>query len=64
MVQVENEIGMIPTARDHDPEAERAFAAAVPAGLMGTCAEPCDFAVLGSTHARQEPQGGFAKEEP
>jgi len=35
MVQVENEIGMIPTARDHSPEAGRAFAAAVPADLMG-----------------------------
>jgi beta-galactosidase GanA len=36
MVQVENEIGMIPTARDHRPEAERAFASAVPAELMAT----------------------------
>jgi beta-galactosidase GanA len=35
MVQVENEIGMIPTARDHGAEASRAFAAAVPAELMG-----------------------------
>ena len=34
MVQVENEIGMIPSARDHGPEAERAFASAVPAELM------------------------------
>jgi beta-galactosidase GanA len=34
MVQVENEIGMIPTARDHAPEANRAFAAPVPAELM------------------------------
>jgi hypothetical protein len=34
MVQVENEIGMIPTARDHSPEADRAFASAVPAELM------------------------------
>ena len=34
MVQVENEIGMIPTARDHSAEADRAFAAAVPAELM------------------------------
>jgi beta-galactosidase GanA len=33
MVQVENEIGMIPTARDHGPEAGRAFASAVPAAL-------------------------------
>ena len=35
MVQVENEVGMIPTARDHGAEADRAFVAAVPAGLMG-----------------------------
>jgi beta-galactosidase GanA len=34
MVQVENEIGMIPTARDHSPEADRAFAAGVPGELM------------------------------
>ncbi len=34
MVQVENEIGMIPTARDHSAEADRAFASAVPAELM------------------------------
>jgi len=34
MVQVENEIGMIPTARDYSPEAERAFASAVPSELM------------------------------
>ena len=34
MVQVENEIGMIPEARDHSPEAEAQFAAAVPGGLM------------------------------
>jgi beta-galactosidase GanA len=34
LVQVENEIGMIPEARDHSPEAEKAFAAAVPPALM------------------------------
>jgi hypothetical protein len=34
MVQVENEIGMIPTARDHCPEADRAFAGPVPGELM------------------------------
>jgi hypothetical protein len=38
MVQVENEIGMIPTARDHSPDAERAFAAPVPAELMSALA--------------------------
>jgi beta-galactosidase GanA len=35
MIQVENEIGMIPSARDHSAEADRAFAAAVPDELMG-----------------------------
>ncbi|MBA4137175.1 MAG: beta-galactosidase [Opitutus sp.] len=34
MVQVENEIGMIPEARDRSPEAERAWAAPVPTALM------------------------------
>ena len=34
MVQVENEIGMIPSARDHSEQASRAFAAAVPGELM------------------------------
>ncbi|MBI5425519.1 MAG: DUF5597 domain-containing protein [Opitutae bacterium] len=34
MVQVENEIGMIPEARDRSPEAEKAFAAPVPAALL------------------------------
>jgi beta-galactosidase GanA len=34
LVQVENEIGMIPEARDHSPAAEASFAAAVPAELM------------------------------
>jgi beta-galactosidase GanA len=34
IVQVENEIGMIPEARDHSPGAEQQFASAVPAALM------------------------------
>ena len=34
MVQVENEIGMIPSARDHAPDATALFAGAVPAELM------------------------------
>jgi len=34
MVQVENEIGMIPEARDYRPEANQAFAEPVPAELM------------------------------
>jgi hypothetical protein len=34
MLQVENEIGMLPTARDHSPEADRAFAGPVPDELV------------------------------
>jgi beta-galactosidase GanA len=42
MVQVENEIGMIPSARDHGPEADKAFAAPVPAELMRALAAQRD----------------------
>jgi hypothetical protein len=35
MLQVENEIGMIPFARDHSPVADAAFCSAVPAELIG-----------------------------
>jgi len=34
MMQVENEIGMLPSARDYHPGANKAFAAAVPTELM------------------------------
>lgn len=34
MVQVENEIGMLPNARDYHPEAQKAFSAMVPIELM------------------------------
>jgi beta-galactosidase GanA len=34
LVQVENEIGMIPDAREHGPAADQAYAGAVPAALM------------------------------
>lgn len=34
MVQVENEIGMLPNARDYHPVAQKAFSSAVPAELM------------------------------
>ncbi len=34
MIQVENEIGMIPEARDHCPEADKAFAEQVPVQLL------------------------------
>jgi len=39
MVQVENEVGMIPDARDHSAEADRLFKAAVPVELMGYLAK-------------------------
>ena len=34
MVQVENEVGMLPSAREHGTDADRQFAAQVPPGLM------------------------------
>ncbi len=34
MIQVENEIGMLPSARDHHPLAEQKFGEAVPAALL------------------------------
>lgn len=42
MVQVENEIGMIPEARDHAPEAEKQFTGPVPAELMGYLTKNAD----------------------
>ncbi len=42
MVQVENEIGMIPTARDHSPLADRAFSGQVPAELTRLLAGDAD----------------------
>ena len=39
MVQVENEIGLIPEARDRSPAAEQAYAAPVPAALMNYLAK-------------------------
>ena len=33
MVQVENEIGMLPSARDHHPEADKAFSSEIPSEL-------------------------------
>jgi beta-galactosidase GanA len=38
-VQVENEIGMLPDARDHSADADRLWASEVPATLMGKLAE-------------------------
>ena len=40
MIQVENEIGMIPQPRDHSPEAEEAFAAHVPPELLASLDAP------------------------
>jgi hypothetical protein len=51
MVQVENEIGMIPEARDHTPEAVAAFAGRVPAALMDHLVSHA--ATLGNTLAGQ-----------
>ena len=42
MVQVENEIGMIPDARDYSPAATERFGAAVPAELMPSLKEAGD----------------------
>jgi beta-galactosidase GanA len=42
MVQVENEVGMIPEARDHGPLANAAFSAAVPAALTDYLAKNRD----------------------
>ncbi|GAB4533856.1 MAG: DUF5597 domain-containing protein [Amphiplicatus sp.] len=42
MVQVENEIGMIPEARDHSALADAAFGAPVPAALLSTLADGAD----------------------
>jgi hypothetical protein len=42
MVQVENEIGMIPSARDHSDQANRAFNTAVPAELMNRLTQQSD----------------------
>ncbi len=42
IVQVENEIGMIPEARDHSDVAERAFQSAVPAALLDYLAAHVD----------------------
>jgi len=47
MVQVQNEIGMLPSARDHSPEAEAAWTAPVPQALT---------AYLGQNRARLHPQ--------
>jgi beta-galactosidase GanA len=42
MVQVENEIGMLPVAREHGPEADRLFAAPVPPELLSYLAKSRD----------------------
>jgi beta-galactosidase GanA len=42
MIQVENEIGMIPEARDHSPAADSAYAGPVPPELMAYLREHAD----------------------
>ena len=54
MIQVENEIGMLPVARDYGPEAERAFHEPVPKGLLGTRREGDWTAVFGAGDAAAE----------
>ena len=39
MIQVENEIGMLPSARDHSPGADKAFKTPVPQALMTALAQ-------------------------
>ena len=52
MVQVENEIGMLPTARDHSPLADRAFAEVAPQALTE---------YLAAHHATLKPRPSDAK---
>jgi beta-galactosidase GanA len=49
MIQVENEIGMLPVARDYGPEAERAFHEPVPKVLSGDKRAGDWTAVFGTT---------------
>ncbi|WP_426622958.1 DUF5597 domain-containing protein [Leifsonia sp. McL0607] len=55
LVQVENEIGMIPQARDHSDAAEAAFRGAVPEGALPRDAEPGTWTeVFGDSPATDE----------
>ena len=58
MIQVENEIGMLPVARDYGPEAERAFRERVPKELVdrfSTAGDPSPLQKLWTEHgARRE----------
>jgi beta-galactosidase GanA len=56
MVQVENEIGMLPSARDHSSEANSAFHAAVPVGLINYLEKNKD-ALLPETKSKWEANG-------
>jgi beta-galactosidase GanA len=56
MVQVENEIGMLPTARDHSPLADKAYAAPVPSALTSYLATN-RAALLPSLRERWETNG-------
>ena len=57
MVQPENEIGMLPTARDHHPLADRAFAEAVPRELLDYLTAHRD-SLVPEFRARWEAAGG------
>jgi beta-galactosidase GanA len=57
MVQVENEIGMLPTARDHSPLADRAYSADVPVELMSYLAAH-RATLVPSLRKRWEANGG------
>ncbi|HUI10367.1 MAG TPA: DUF5597 domain-containing protein [Bacteroidota bacterium] len=65
MVQVENEIGMIPEARDHCALAEAAFAAPVPAALIATLdtgsASPSDSARAAWLRQGKKTSGSWAE---
>lgn len=58
MVQVENEIGMIPEARDHSPEAEQQFAGPVPDALMDYLSRNAETLVAPELRALWRDAGG------
>ncbi|GIX22718.1 MAG: beta-galactosidase [Gammaproteobacteria bacterium] len=61
MVQVENEVGMLPSARDHHPLAERAYRAPVPAALMARLRETPERlpeALVKAWRAQGSPEAG------
>jgi len=62
MIQVENEIGMLPVARDYGPEAERAFREHVPKELVdrfSTAGDPSPLQKLWTEHGAKR-EGDWA----